>query len=320
MEILVDKRTELIGIVLALSQGNEYIEEHFSFDIKDQYREKAYEHFSKFKNHTCIKLAKQIAKGDEGFAFDNPIRLAFSLNENLQFDGIIEDYVLNELNDKKLTHTFMQKLVKFAKDSGFINFFNENKNYYLSKIEEIKNLFQTEKFINELTIFLKNKIQSDFQINIIPMLINVNHGFSVDNTTIANIGLLSEDLKTIEPFNNGYNHVIIHEFCHSFVNCYTGNKKLPLPEDFKQRLNDYANPISYLNDTLVRAITIRLRERIENIDVQKFLNIESRFGFIFVKDVYYELVKYENANTTWEEYLPELVSLIINYSQNQKII
>ena len=42
MNFIVDKRTELMSIILALSQGNEYIEEHFSFDIKDEYRQLLY--------------------------------------------------------------------------------------------------------------------------------------------------------------------------------------------------------------------------------------------------------------------------------------
>lgn len=321
MEVLVDKRTELMSIVLALSKGNKYIEEHFSFDIKDEYNNKVKEYFSKYRNHKCIKLANQIAKSDAGFSFDNPIRLAFSLDESLQYNGVIEDYLLNELNDEKLIHEFMQEIVKFAKDSKFNNFYNENKKYYLLKVEEVKKLFQPEKFVKELQRFLKHETETSFQINIIPMLINANHGFTVNNRHIANIGLLSEDLKTIKPFDNGYNHIIIHEFCHNFVNCHTGNKTLQMPADFEQRLNDigYGNPISYLNDTLVRAMTIKLRERIENIDVQKFFNIESRFGFIFVRDVYYDLVDYEKTNMQWEEYIPELLSLTIRYTREHEI-
>lgn len=322
MKIFVDKRTELMSIILALSQGNEYVEEHFSFNIEDEYRKKAYEYFSKFSNHNCIKLAKHIARKDEGFTYDNPIRLAFSLSESLQFNGIIEDYLLNELNDEKLIKEFMNQMVLFAKDSKFIDFYNGNKNYYLSKVEEIKHLFNTVKFIDELQKFLKHDTEEVFQINIIPMLLNANHGFKVNKINIANIGLLSEDLKTIKPFDNGYNHIIIHEFCHNFVNCYTEKNKLKIPEDFEKILNDsgYANATSYLNDTVVRAMTIRLRERIENIDVQKFLNKESRLGFVFVKDVYYDLIKYEDKNIVWEEHLPKLVSSLIKYPIIQNIL
>ena len=264
MNILVDKRTELMSIILALSQGNEYIEEHFPLGLEDEYRRDVVNHFSKYKDHKCIEIAKFIAKKQVGFSFDNPIRLAFSLDLNLQFNGQIENFLLNELEDGKLLKDFMSEIVKFAQDSRFVDFYDRHKEYYLTKIKEVESLFDCKKFVCELQKFLKKEILDNFEINIIPMLINSNHGFNINNTNIANIGLLSEDFKTIEPFNNGYNHIIIHEFCHNFVNCYTEDRELIMPEDFIQNLNEmgYRNPISYLNDTIVRAMTIRLRKKL----------------------------------------------------------
>ena len=157
MKFSVDKRTELISIILTLSQGNEYIEEHFSFDVQDKYRQKVYNHFSKFKNHKAVELASEIAKSDEGFNFDNPIRLAFSLNENLEFEGIIEDYLLNELENENLLKEFMEEIVKFATDSNFTEFYIANNDYYSSRIEELKQMFNTELFVCELQKFLKAK-------------------------------------------------------------------------------------------------------------------------------------------------------------------
>ena len=320
MKFLVDKRTELMSIILALSQGNEYIEEHFSFDVQDEYRLRVYNHFSKFKNHKAVELATQIAKSDEGFNFDNPIRLAFSLTEQLDFDGTIEDYLLKELENEKLLKDFMIEVVKFAKDTNFKDFYLANNEYYSSKIKELKQMFNTELFVCELQKFLKVKIKDDFNINIVPMLINANHGFKVDGDNFANIGMLSEDFKTIQKFNNSTIHTIIHEFAHNFVNCYTNNNQLSIPEDLKKELKNmgYGNPISYLNDTIVRAITIRLREKIQNVDIQKFFDREDKFGFIFVRKVYQELLVYEKQSTSWEEYFPKLLSSIIKEQETKK--
>lgn len=324
MEILVDKRTELMSIILALSQGNEYIEEHFSFDVKDEYRQKVYNHFYKFKNHNVVKLAKQIAKSDEGFNFDNPIRLAFSLNEQLEFDGKIEDYLLQELQDEELLKNFMGEIVNFAKDSNFEKFYNFNNDYYLSNIEELKQIFNATLFLDKLQTFLKFNIEDNFAINIIPMLINANHGFKADNKNFANIGMLSDNFKTIEKFNNGTIHTIIHEFAHNFVNCYTDCNKLQIPKDLRKKLKTigYGNAISYLNDTIVRATTIRLREKIQKIDIQKFFDIENKIGFKYVKKAYEELIVYESQSIPWKDYFPKLLSFIItnkNETIEQKI-
>ena len=82
----------------------------------------------------------------------------------------------------------------------------------------------------------------------------------------------------------------------------------------------YANPIVYLNDTIVRAITIRLREKIQNIDIQKFFNIEDKFGFVFVRKAYQELLVYENQSISWEEYFPKLLSSIIKKQETKKTL
>lgn len=322
MEFLVDKRTELMSIILALSQGNEYIEEHFSFNVQDEYRQKVYNYFSKFKHHKCIQLAKRISENDEGFNFDNPIRLAFSLNENLEFEGIIEDYLLKELENEKLLKEFMKEVVNFAKDSNFEEFYNLNYDYYSSKVKELKQLFNAELFICELQKFLKVNAENNFNVNIIPMLINANHGFKVDNINFANIGMISENLKTIDEFNNGTVHTIIHEFAHTFVNCYTERSQLQIPKNLEKTLKNmgYGNPIAYLNDTIVRAITIRLREKIQNIDIQKFFEREDKFGFVYVKKVYQELVDYEKQSLSWEEYFHRLISSITKNEEIHKII
>lgn len=306
----------------ALSQGNAYMEEHFSLDIKDEYRNDVIEYFSNLKNHKCIKLAREIAKRDECFSFDNPIRLAFSLNKNLQFDGRIEEYILNELDNHDLIEEFLISLVDFARKSKFVDFYSNHSNYYLSKIKEIKNLFNGKSFVSELEKFLKRKVEKKIQINIIPSLINANHGFEIENTDIANVGLLSEDFKAIQSFNNGYVHIIIHEICHCFVNCNTENNKLQIPEALKVKLKNYGygNPVAYLNDTVVRAMTIRLRDKVENIDVEKFINKEHSFGFVYVKDAYQELLKYEEQNLSWEEYFPNLISFITQNNQLNKLL
>lgn len=313
MGIVVDKRTELMSIILALSQGNEYIEEHFCFNIDDNYRKRALEHFKPFKNHRAVKLAKQLAVSDEGFNFDNPIRLAFSLNQNLQFGGVIEKFLLLELENEKLLKEFMKEVVNFCKDSSFNEFYNLNKSYYLEKINQIKSLFNQELFICELQKFLKFELKEKFKINIIPMLLNANHGFKVRGVNFANVGLPSENFKSIDKFNNGYSHIIIHEFVHNFVNCYTKNNKLQLPNKFSKILKSagYANPIAYLNDTIVRAITIRLREKINKINAEDFLERENRFGFVYVKKTYEQIVKYEKQNVCWNEYFNKLIPLII---------
>ena len=69
IDFKVDKRTELMSIILALSNGNDYVCEHFNFNVKDDYRIRAYNYFKSFKNHKCIQLANVVCEKVVGFNF-----------------------------------------------------------------------------------------------------------------------------------------------------------------------------------------------------------------------------------------------------------
>ena len=116
VKFIVDKRTELMSIILALSECNEYAEEHFNLSVKEDYRNRVKSWFPKFENHNCIKLAKQIGVLEEGFNYDNPIRLAFQLSENLTYDGKISKYLLEELDCEMLLKEFLYEVANFVKE------------------------------------------------------------------------------------------------------------------------------------------------------------------------------------------------------------
>ena len=78
----------------------------------------------------------------------------------------------------------------------------------------------------------------------------------------------------------------------------------------------YSNKISYINDTIVRALTIRIREKLDNIDIQKFLLREHNFGFIHTKDVYNQIVNFENQNIDWDTYFPNILNV---FNKNKEI-
>ena len=101
-EYRVDRRTELMAIILALSQCNEYAEEHFILNLDDEYRNNVKKHFLTFENHKTIRLAKELGQKEEGFCYDAPIRLAFELNKDYSFSGVLSSFYSNELANLKL--------------------------------------------------------------------------------------------------------------------------------------------------------------------------------------------------------------------------
>ena len=307
----VDKRTELMSIILALSECNEYAEEHFNLSINESYRERVKVWFSKFKNHNCIKIAKQLGMVEEGFAYDNPILLAFQLSENLTYDGKISKQLIEELDCELLLKDFLYEVVNFAKETNFELFFKSEVEYYTKKLNELKKFFNDGEFLNLIKIYFKMEINSTFCVNIIPTLINSNHGFKIDDYIYANIGLPCEDFVNIEQFNKGYEHIIIHEFLHNFVNSNT--------EKYHNEINVFSNinnvqmynKIGHVNDTIVRALTIRIRELMSGINASDFIKREHSWGFVYVEKVYKKIIEFERQNLNWNDWFENFIEIFI---------
>ena len=308
LNFIIDKRTALISIILAFSEGNEYIEEHFPLSLDEEYTHSTLNYFEPYKNHKSVSLAKRLGKNESGFNFDNPIRLAFELTEDLKYNGTLSPYLLTELEEIDLIKEFLCEVENFAIDTNFELFYNKNYLFYQSLLAEINKIINEKKLLACFNSFFKNPLNTNFCVNIIPSLINANHGFKINNTIYANIGLPCENFKTVKNFDNGYLHIVIHEFLHSFVNCHTkkliNNIKFKLPESKKSNLVKivYNNMYSYINDCIVRALSILIRKNLSNIDDSTFLQREKDWGFIHIERVYNQLIKYEKQNQLWEEY------------------
>ncbi len=323
LNVVVDKRTELLSIILALSNGNDYIKEHFLLTIPEEYRKEVQSWFSKYKNHRCISLVKKIAAEDYGLSYDNPIKLAFQLDEDLTFKGSIDQDILKELENEKLLIEFLKEVENFAKETNYETFYEHHLNYYNSKIYEIENLFNFNEFNKIIGELLKENVQTDFTINIIPMLTNSNHGFKAGNVNYANIGLNEENFS-IQPFNKGYVNIVIHEFLHMFVNPNTDSLKNSIDfvlneyQSSKLKKIGYNNKFAYINDTIVRALTIRVMQKLANANAEEILKREEQWGFIHIKRIYKQILVYEKQKEqNFSEYFINLINIFNDTSKYQ---
>ncbi len=315
IKFVVDKRTEIVSIILAFSKCNEYAEEHFNLSIEEPYRNDILEYFSKFRHHKAIKLAKQLGVIEKGFNYDNPIVLSLNLEQNLSFKGKLSARILSELGNEDLQKEFLYAVKDFADESKFDHFYKNHNKYYQTKLNELSEYCDKNTGIF-LSKYFKEKPTNKFVVNLIPTLVNSNHGIKINNQMWANIGLLSEDYKSIVRFNDGYTHIILHEFIHSFVNGNTEkhlqNFNLNISDKHTKKIKHYENKISYINDTIVRGLTIRLREQLNGINSENFFAIEKQQGFTLIEKVYDAVLKYEKQDLSWNDYFPNILEIFLN--------
>ncbi len=307
VSFIVDKRTEFIAIVLYLSQCNDYVTEHFRA-LESDYHVSMRKNFTPFINTKSITLAQKLGETENGFTFDNCIRIAFLLESDFSYLGRWDNYFDNEFSDKKSLMDFLSSIKDLAKLSKFENFYNSNLWYYKTKLNELNAVFDAEKFCGTVNSFFNKNNPQVFCVNYIPTLINANHGFDSEDMLYANIGSFSENLKDVSSFDKGYQHIIIHEFMHNFVNPLLSkhsNEQIVVNTNLKE----YNNRFSYISETVTRALTIKIRELMTGNSFDKLLLQEKRNGFDLVEKVYAKLDEYTHQDLSWEEYFPCIINL-----------
>ena len=147
ISITVDKRTELLGILLLISDYNKshghIIEECGNKD----YREKIFNNFSQFKNEKAVQILNQIFK-ELNFSYDAPVSLFLQLNDDFTFDKLDAYPYETRLKKSKLVIEFLKEIPNFAKTINFEKFYNSNTQFYNDIIEETISKVNIEKIVN----------------------------------------------------------------------------------------------------------------------------------------------------------------------------
>ena len=326
----VDKRIELLSIVFRLAGNIEYNATFFK-----KYTDKVENHFRDYKDHELIKFASSLRES-KGISYDAVMSLAVVLDDNL---NPISDFS-NNLPDKRWTNIDANKFVKllkaFYKDAECEKFFSEN----IDLFQEVSNRFNSiynALDLNWFQSFYGNNAEENFIIILSPGCGGDNYGpsYTLPNTkkvVFAIMGIWKVDESGMPIYEKEeYLPTIIHEFNHSFINpLLTKNEK-----SFEKNGKEIYNAVEYemsqqaygswqimLNEALVRASVIKyfMDHGSSETEIRMMLNNESNNGFIWIKGLVDQLIKYDNQRDiypTLESYLPELLTAYQNF--NEKI-
>ena len=307
VNFIVDKRTELIANLLRISQCNDYVTEHFCL-LKDEYFLNALKVFSPFKSEKVILLARKLGKTEKGFTYDNCIRLAFLLEDDFSYNGRWDEYFDREFCNADLVKNFLSSIKDFVVLTEFERFYTTQIPFYEQKLSELSQVFDGDEFDVIIRDLFQNPKNINFCVNFVPSLVNANHDFKSGQVIFANIGTFSEDNTKSMTFDRGYQHIIIHEFMHSFVNPLTENLDI-YDFDIKKSAREYENTRAYVKETITRALTNKIRELMTGEKFDRLLLRERQAGFDLVEDVYQKLDEYTAKMQSWDEYFPTILNV-----------
>ena len=122
---IVDYRTELLGILMWISDYHNMLPELFRIYENKFYIDNILEKFSQYKDDEILKEFMNLVKKHE-FEYDAPYALFLQLDEHFNCDSL-DDYVFKErLENDSEVYKFLRKLEKFAEKIGFEDYYNSN--------------------------------------------------------------------------------------------------------------------------------------------------------------------------------------------------
>lgn len=295
MKAEINKSVELVEILLYLAKEQEKTVQYLG---NTMYLKSITDWFTPYKDHMAVKITKKLVT-EESFFHIRPLKAILDL------DNILSD-------DSHKLHVWAGETVRFAKESGFDDFFRtQNENY--AEILEYVSSCDFDTWISYIENYFRSKPE-EFHLIICP--IAGNYGFNILRGekevayTVRFAPKYDENGKPDGKFDY-FAMGIAHEYAHCYVN--------PVVEGNKELLNHHAHffeihknmPQSYnvdyavINEYFVRAFEIRFME--ENHMLFPEFNLSGEYErqrsmFIFIDDFVDLLKQFEHCGLTFGEF------------------
>lgn len=316
----VDFRTELLSIILILSDKYKYLVGNKMIPLNNKYiYDRIYLKFEKFKNHRTINLFNQIIEKHKYFNYDAPVTLFLSLDDDLKCSNLNDYLYIDILNKDNMIYDFIESLNDFSIDINFYDYYKSNKEEYMLFIDELYKKHDSNDIIVFLNKFFKND-KKELIVNAIPFNSMSNYSSNLGNKVYSNIGITQfskEDnlYKDWEWQHKGdMSLVSLHEFCHSYVNPLTDKYINVFDLDFivdeSMKKFGYDDYKTVINENIVRSIVlfyekIYLKERFDE-DYKRELNL----GFKYVNKFLEILDKIDNYDDFEKFYISEIINVL----------
>ena len=319
MKVVIDKRTEFIGIVLMLSKYNQKYKFFKNPYSNEEYINDITQWFDKYKNDEFIKLTNEIIEKYEDFNYSTPLDLVlryFNTSLNL-VEGVESDdkpeYI--DMLNGRLMQKFLHELPRFAIKTHFEEFYKNHSNFYNKCIN-----FQ-QKYLQDLPLNIEKYYLNFYGIDKSP---NVYCNLLLTNSCRGGFGMqinsilypsLIVDFKGEKQFPCSITF-LFHEMSHPIINPLT-DKYLKETVETKLNIQHYGKIKPIINDSIIRATEIILCKdmKCSSEFIERKINMEKAQGFEHIEKIIACLETYQSQRKRYpniESFYPTLLNTIIN--------
>ena len=322
LNVRVDPSVELISIIFHLAGNREY-----NMGRIGNYQLAIRRHFRAHKHHPVVQLARALRIG-----FAEPMSLAVHLTN----DGELKPRVPLDPKPENISpgwrqpqlREFIKQANAFAKASDFEKFFKDQQPFYDLSVKRMRELLAKEAHLDWFDDFFGATPGADFFIVVAPVNGPCNYGarFIQDGREeLYSINGLWQDspLGLSGPlFPKEMLPVVVHEFCHSYVNPVVyahegeleeaGKRLFPSVEAQMRRMA-YGSWRSMMIESLVRASVVRYQFTHEGKEAgEKQIQEEVDSGFLWMRKLSELLIEYEEQRDrypTFDTFFPRISEL-----------
>jgi hypothetical protein len=329
MQIKVNPTIELFSLIHHLDGDNQYNE-----GLLPEYLAEVDHCFSPFKDHPAVKFAQNY-RTQHQINGDAPMALAVTIGPPPVLEPRIDLSHLPKNFDPRwdpnLIRDYLEQARSFAVDSRFMEFHNQHKHFHESAIANLKEMLTKEHFFQWYHDFF-GYYPDHFTVYIGLLNGSCNYGYSLtlpegQTESVSILGARRPDSNGAPTYpKSWFLPVIIHEFCHSYINPLI----ISQPEVFKelgesllvshrdqmiQKGYNVWNVI--LNEYMVRACTIRFLIQYEGQrTATQWMERDKKGGFLAIEGLVKLLEEYEKKRNKYPDiksFLPQVKRYFESY-------
>jgi len=329
LTIKPDPRVELLSLIFRLAGNPEYRGGRFL-----AYDREVMEYFEKYRNHDVVKLAAKLRK-NRGISYDAVMKMAifitdaYTMQERVPFEPHL--HKAEQRWTAEDGRRFLEAARDFVKKTKFKKFIKKHQPLYDTTVAKLREAVSKHARLDWFDSFFGNPPDAGFII--IPGMMNGGSSYG-PRITLADgktelysiTGVWQMDNNGTPMFDSNTVNIIVHEFCHSFVN--------PLVDMYYQKLDNagkqlfplvakamekqaYTNWKTVLYESLVRAATIRYIHSVQGAAAAGTeINQNFNRSFFWIKDLADLLAEYETQRKkypTLKAFMPRIAQFFNQY-------
>jgi hypothetical protein len=329
IEIEVDPRMELIGIVFRLAGNYEFNQGRIRSYVRDIERQ-----FGDFDDHPVVKLAARL-RSTHRMSCDGPMSLAVYIDRDYRPRKTFEQWPwgLDGRWKKQETIEFLELLRQFAAETKFDEFYNAHTSLYetgISSCQAVMAQYDLQTWLGEFF-----GVEEMGDLSLVLGFLNGPNNYGIKfqsgqtHEKYAIIGMSLPDADGNPVFRHRKLEIVAHEFCHSYANpvvdkymeqLQPAGEKLYTAKSLAMKQIGYQNWQSLIYESVVRACVANyIRNSFEPEYLQDYLDKEASRGFVWIEDLDNLLKTYQSNRDkypTFESFFPEFVTFLNEYNMN----